>query len=484
MSAMTFATMLAKYPGARKKIWALRALQSRNRKSIFEKAVGNEESQKSIIRKNDLKKSKGDKITMTVTAPLGGKARRGSQSLRGHEENLKINTYDMQIDFIRHAVAVDEKHKKLAAVDFDYIITGRVGEHCALTMDDDLAMMYRLKAISANHIYGGGKANEDALVSADVLTGSLIETAGEVCRGRGAEPTKVIRGTEGGELDRYLCFIPHTLLANLRRTDEWRTGIQNAGPQSKDNALFTGEYWDWNGHLIVPHQVVDTDANGPSGSAWLPKAYLGEAITAGSTVVIVKGGANANGAALTDPEYFGFFSNYDWKWTEDQASADFTGIEKFFAIYNVTGNDANKYCIYAYTVGNNGNTITITKRLGASTISAGGGVTFVTLAGITYNASLHTFDHPVGSVIVQVNAKCVPIGHWCMSGAESAYRGDGMDTIKEIRDDDDYEWVKGVGYCACYGQTVSLDTNNEPRGYVFVTCAVNHPALPMLPNVT
>lgn len=489
MNASTFTDLMARYPGERKKIWSTRALMSRNRTSIFEKAVGGEGSGKPIIRKNDLNATQGDKITFTTMAALGGRARRGSQTLRGNEEKVKRNTFDMQVDFLRHAVALDKKIKKVAAIKMDYELSGLLGDHCAWQMDDDLAMMYRLRAIAKNRLYGGGVGSEDQLLSAHVLTGSLIEEAGEVARGRNAKGVKVITSAQGGELQKYVLFLPHYLLANFRRTSEWRDGIQHAGPKSEENPLFTGEYYDWCGHIIAPFEAGDTDSDGPVGSAWTPKAFLGDAIAAGSGALTITGGGSAVAADLTGPLYFGYFSNYDWKFTEDQGTTTFV-TTKYAAIYNLTDSggdspvgDIGKFGVISYINGNNGNSIALTNRLGNFSTGTGN-IYLTTLAGQTWDPTKHTLAHPEGATIVQVNAKCVPIAHFVLSGQESAFRGDGMDTIQPTNQAEDYGWVQGTGYEACYGQCVKLDTNLEPRGYVFVTCAVTYPGLTNLPNVT
>ena len=478
LTVSTFSDLVAKYPNARQKIWSAKAIQTTSRVNLFAKMEGAEGSGKPVVRKDDLKKTRGDKIVFTVAAPLGSRATLGAETLRGNEETLKLGTFELQIDLRRHAAGLDDKHRMLTAVELDYIIAEQLGSHQGLTQQDDLMMMFRRKAIVANQLFGGNKSGIAALKSADVVNKSIVETAGEILKSRGGEPAMVQTYGEQ-DVQRFFYVSSHTALNNLRGSLSSEYG--NSAPREGKNPLFTGEHLDWNGHIIIPHLTVDHDGYGPVGSPLLPKAFLGTAIAAGTTAIDITGGRDATGSALTRPLYFGFFNNYDYLFTEDQAAVSDT-TDRYVIIYNLSGTDAGKWGFYRYRT-NNGNKLTMhsaASRLAA----AASGVAAATVGSVAWSGTVNTDAHPAGSLIIEANASGVPIGYSLVLCKNAAFRGYGNPPFKRISDDEDYEFKKAEGYQVCYGQSPLYDTNNEPRNYSLVTHAVTYPGVANLPVVT
>ena len=157
-------------------------------------------------------------------------------------------------------------------------------------------------------------------------------------------------------------------------------------------------------------------------------------------------------------------------------------------VVNVSGPDQGKFGVYTYLgTGNNGQFLTVSARLGETN----NGIQTQTLLGQTYNSNIHTTEHPTGSVVFQVNAKCVPIAWAFMFGAAAAVRaygnlggkrsGKSIDTMIE---EGDYEMNNGRGMAICYGQNTAQDTSNQARGYILIPHAVQHPEVPASLNVT
>jgi hypothetical protein len=485
LTVSTFSDLVAKYPNARQKIWAAKAIQTTSRVNIFAKMEGAEGSGKPVVRKDDLKKTRGDKIVFTVAAPLGSRATLGAETLRGNEETLKLGTFELQIDLRRHAAGLDDKHRMLTAVELDYIIAEQLGAHQGLTQQDDLMMMFRRRAIVSNSLFGGNKANVEALKTADVVNKTIVETAGEILKSRGGEPAMVQTYGEQ-DVQRFFYVSSHTALNNLRGS--LSSEYQGAAPREGKNPLFTGEHLDWNGHIIIPHLTVDHDGYGPVGSPLLPKAFLGNAIAAGTTAIDITGGRSATGAALTRPQYFGFFSNFDFLFTEDQTAAPDT-TDRYVIVYNLSGANAGKWGFYRY-VTNDGNKLTTKNEAGSASTGAGGrlaaavsGNASSKIGNVTWDANINTDAHPAGSLVIEANSRGVAIGYSLVLGKNAAFRGYGNPPFKRISDDEDYEFKKAEGYQVCYGQSPLYDTNNEPRNYSLVTHAVTYPGI-VLPTVS
>lgn len=500
-----YTTLVTNYPNARAKIWSTMAITAAERTNVFSKLEGAEGSKKPIWRKDDFKKGKGDKITFTTVARLGAQARTGSQTLVGSEENAKLGTFDLQIDIKRHATGQTKKHKLLTAVQMEGYYAAMLGDHCGWTQESDMMMSYRKMAGPYNTAFAGGKGSIANLKSADVLTPSLIETAGELGRTNQARPVSLRDGDQGQwTIPSYLVVAPHPALTELRQSTQWQQAMQYAADRGKDNPLFSGDFIPWDGHSILPHYVEDDDSYGPIGSAYAPKAYLGVAITAGTAALTIQCGYNGTGAALanpggngTGPLYTGFFENYDWQWVEGQTANPQSG-DQFVIIYNLVDSnggaagDTGKFGFYRYNT-NNGYTLTTASfssttgkkggRLSATANAGGADTRDTTVGNVAWNSALNTENHPTGSLILQSTINGVAYGYSSLLGAGSAMRGYGEGGIQKIVNEQDYGFKKAQGYEATYGQTPFYDTNGNPKRFVQMIHALQYAGV-SLPVVT
>lgn len=498
----SYATLVALYPGARAKIWSTVAVTAAERQNIFSKLEGAEGSRKPVWKKNDFARGKGDKITFTTLARLGGQARQGSQTLVGAEENAKIGDFDLQIDIKRHATGQSEKHKLLTAIQLEAEFARLLGEHAGWTMESDMMMSIRRMASARNSMYAGNRNGFNALKTADTLTPSMIESAGELGRTNQARAVVLNEGDSGmWTIPSYLVVSPHPALTELRGTQQWQDAMKYAGDRGKKNPIFTGDFIPWDGHAILPHYIEDDDSYGPIGSAFAAKAYLGVPIAAGTAALTIQGGYDANGAALanpggngTGPIYFGFFENYDWQWVEGQIANPVT-TDQFVIIYNQTDSgagDAGLFGFYRYET-NSGYTLTTaaysaTAGLGGGRLSvtghtSGSDTRHTTVGNVTFVAGVHTEAHPAGSMIIQSNSYGVPFGYSALLGAGACMRGYGQGGIKRVDNTQDYGFKKGVGYQATYGQTPFYDTNGNPKRFVLLKHAIAYAGI-TLPTVT
>lgn len=184
---------------------------------------------------------------------------------------------------------------------------------------------------------------------------------------------------------------------------------------------------------------------------------------------------------------FDWFLGYDYPFSESQTPNPDAGTY-YFVVLNTTGANVGKFGVYSYLgSANNGQTITITNRLRA--VANGASVT--TLAGQTWNANVHTDNHPTGSLIFQVNAKCTSVGWGYMFGAQAAVRAYGNlggknsgKSISTMAEEGDYQMKQGRAMAICFGQSPAQDTQNVPRNYVLIPHAVQHPEAPATLNIT
>jgi hypothetical protein len=162
--------------------------------------------------------------------------------------------------------------------------------------------------------------------------------------------------------------------------------------------------------------------------------------------------------------------------------------EKYFLIVNPRGAvtvdnpQPGSVGMYAYTTGNNGNQITITKRLASV---QNGPVALATVGQVTWNTGVwsvanggpgHSMVHPSGSTIVVCNAKGQPIGDSIMFGAMAMLRGYGEERNKREQWRVD-AFVTRKYITTTFGQVLRKNVNNKYPGFVRLRSAISYPEL-------
>ena len=249
-----------------------------------------------IYRKDELKKDKGDKITMGLRVQLTGDGILGDGVLEGKEEALTTHNDAIYIDQLRHAVRSAGKMSE-QRVPFDVRDEAMAGlkDWWADRMDASFANqlagnsdqtdvrytgLQAAIAPDASHIISGNGHNTEASLSAG--TGHIIKLADidrmvTMAKTFGKEPDgstdenmpmRPIR-IDGGE---YYALFMHPDAVYQLRTDansgEWRELQQNAiqGGQTTGNPLFTGALGMYNNTVLhewsrLPHPPSSVASN-------------------------------------------------------------------------------------------------------------------------------------------------------------------------------------------------------------------------------
>lgn len=442
-------------------------------KDVFGQMEGPEGSRRPFLVKTDLSKGRAQTVNFSVSANAGHFPRRGEQKLQGNEERLRMGSFPVKVDIVRHAIGLNEKVKQFLAVGYslEEAYQEVLSSHLGRFKETDMKMALRNKATEANTVRPNNKASLDELSSADVInTGVLGEALGNLTM-LGAKEIQVNKSKAGADVLRFLIFGTVNGLNPLKTNSQYLAAVQAAGLRGDNNTIFSGGFVDWDGMGIFHQNIVDPDAEGPIGDPMEPRALLGEAITAGSTNITIKGGGLAGPAA--NALYFRWFYGYDYLWTEDQTASPDSG-EYYLVIYNTTGPDRGKFGVYKYIgTDNDGQEIKTKLRLGPSDSADQVDL----LAGQQWNPAIHTQNHPQGSMIIQVNARCVPVCDIFGLGVASGLRAYGAIPMRKIEQLEDYGFDKGMGYMSIYGQDVAKDTNNQPRHYTRIQCAYKVPGV-------
>lgn len=442
---------------------------------------------------NDTSVDKGLTFRVTSRAGYFGPGKSGDGLFNDQDDFEKdfISNNEMVADYLRNATSATLRADEYLGMQGE-LLNGQaseLGKWMGRELSARVGMTFVLKGGNENLLIAGGKTSEANLLTADGLSYDEVTYMGQALKPLGGRPCEVgtIRGTP---VYKY-CVVGTTPgLFSLKQDSAYQQILRDAGPREKfdENPLFSGGYMELDGHRIAEHNPIDADGPGWSGSWFNAKAYLGAAITAGTSTFDIKGGGSATAAAITTIQYFRFFPNYAFEFTSLDTYVPGSGVQ-YLLIVNPRGAataanpDPGKVGMYSYTTGNNGNKITIVNRLGPS--SAGAAVS--TLGDVTWNTGVwsgyHSVYHPIGSTIVLCNAKGVPLGDSVMMGRFAMMRGYGKYRNQRNQWDVDGGFETRKYIMTVFGQQLRKNVNGKYPGYVRLRHSISYPELG-LPVVT
>lgn len=460
----------------------------------------------------DFNKDAGQTIVFRTRAGLYADGVRGDALVGDNVEEWKVGDYSLTVDYLRHATRRNQRTEDQTGLR-DEIAEGvneDLGKWLGRKKTKDISMMLRHRIHGTSKVIAdvssGAKATAEQLKSADVITMDGIIGWGQQLKTLGAGPAMIGRTVDKNPILSYLLVATGEALVSLETAADWKQAQRDAGIRGDDNLVFRGAWSRIRGHAIREWNPKDHDGRGAIGSACNPKAKLGIAIVAGSTLDLtgggrgITGGGDATAAALTAAKYFENFSNYAYAFGDagtastsslaPLAPADWDTLAanstRYCLIYNVSGADAGKMGFYSFTT-NNGNELTCTGRLDSK--SAGvAGLRNTTIGNITVGtgpwvAAKLTDVHPPGSIIIETNSYGVPFGYSFLLGAQGAVRGYGR--FRAERTEQTYEggFVKDVFITSVFGQCPKPRTDGLTPGVLRVLHAIKYAGL-SIPNVT
>lgn len=442
---------------------------------------------------NDTAADKGLKFRVTSRAGYYGRGKSGDALFTDQDDFEKdvINNNELQADYLRNATSCTLRTDEYMGMQGE-LVNGEaeeLGKWMGREKSARIGMMFVLQGGPENLLFSGGKFSEAELLTADGLSYNDVLLMGQALKPMGGKPAEIgtVRGTP---VYKYIIAGTTPGLYSLKQDDDYKQILREAGPREnyEQNPLYSGGYWELDGHSIRELNPIDPDGYAWAGSWWNAKAFLGADIAAGTSTFVIKGGGSAAAAAITNIDYFRFFPNYAFEFTPENIYVPGSTVQYLLVVaprgaVTATNPYPGRVAMYSYTTGNNGNQITIVNRLGPATA----GAMVSTLGSVTWNTGVwqnkHTEYAPIGSTIILCNAKGVPIGDTVMMGAMCALRGYGM--YRNRRD----QWVVDGGFetrkyiTTVFGQKLRKNVNNKYPGYVRLRAAISYPELG-LPVVT
>lgn len=499
INVSTVANLLALDSKAQEELWVKRVMMGADQDNVFsDHMIGSPGSGKPFIRMDDLTKVDGNTINIPTMAPLGGPGTQGEGDRTGNEEKIRISSFPCRIGRQWYGVGITDvaKEETVIGSQFDNIVNVLLRKRLGKKKTEDMLMVLKATATASNIIRPNFKSTREQLRSADTIGTQTIVKASLVLSGLGGIPVKIETSSRqsGGAvksfIEEFLFFGHQYALATLKAEPAYLQALQNAGMRGDKNPLFTGDFTDWDGNGIYRWLLRDHDAYGPVGSTLLPRAFLGTAIAPGTATFSITGGGDTTGATLLPaPNYFEFFSNALYTFTNgNSVAADVTTV-RYVGIMNLTGVDAGKVGFYSYQV-NTGNILTVVGRLG----SAASGIRVTTLGGVIYNTAPWvaagsgnfaglTETHPAGSLIFEVNSVgqsfCGSLMLAEMAGVCGHGRLKGRSAIAaRTTQEGNHNMDHGIGVETVYGSAATKRTDGKTPNYVYVESAYNIDGLP------
>lgn len=443
----------------------------------------------SIVVVNETADGKGLKYNVTSRAGYYGPGKSGDSTFDSVDDFEKdfISNLLVQADFLRNATSINQRADEYMGTQNE-IKNGQareLGKWMGREKSARIFMTFRLKGGPENFLLPSGCSTEDDIITSDVVNYNEIISMEQTLKPLGGVPCSVAK-INGVDVMKYVVVGTNPSLVGLKQDPDYQRMLRDAAPREnmKNNPLWAGGYADLDGHRIAEYNPIDHDGAGPIGSGFNAKAFLGNAIAAGTGVITILGGGNAVYAAVTNVQYFRFFPNYAFEFLPNDVYTPGTSV-KYFLIVNPPNApvDPGKVCMYSYTTGNTGNSIVIVNRLGPT--DAGAQVS--TLGSVTWNtgvwANKHTQTHPLKATIVLCNAKGVPIGDTIMMGSRAIYRAYGSMKNKRSTWPIEGGFQERTFITSVFGQALRTNVTGVIPGYVRMRSAISYPGL-RLPVVT
>lgn len=254
--------------------------------------------------KEDLTKKKGDRLTYALVNKLTNAATTGTATLVGNEENLDSRSHLLTVDKRRHGVVVPEMAEQKSAISLRN--AARPALKSWFMTDTRSKIISALASVrSGATIYAASTAAEINATGSTIMDAWLVDNADRIYWGAAGAGGSVF-ATEHAKLDNTADKMTATLLTNAKilaenanpritpiRTsgdEEWFVVFMNsyqlrdlvlsdstfqsaqreARERSKDNPLFRGADYVWDGLIIKKIPELPTIA--------------GSGITSGSTI--------------------------------------------------------------------------------------------------------------------------------------------------------------------------------------------------------
>lgn len=500
----TQAILLAGNSNAKEQKWVMNVhWQSRGKNPFWAmtagaKAAGPKFSGRPIIEVMETRVVKGDTVQFQTGAPLGGEGIQGDNQRSGNEETIKNGGYSFTVGRMWNGIGFTSVAANMTVIGtkIDKESGDLLGEWLGWRKAQDIEFEMIVNTSGFTLIFPNSKGSREQLNSTDTLNMQVLEYSRILLSTLQAKPVRIGKSKSGAPVFCYTAVTNQYAAGPLKQSANYLNLLANARDKGDTNEIWAGGMPDLGGVSVYEWTVEDTAGNGKIGSPAVPRAYLGNAIAAGTAVFNITGGGTPTAAALTQISYFLNFSNSFVQGFEGQKRAADTTTVRYVLIQNIVdsglaagggaANDILHFGFYSYSV-NTGNVLTVIQRLG----SAASVARVTTLGHVTWNtapwiaATFLTDAHAAGSVVMEANSYGVPFVRTYVMGDGALVSGygtvDGAVCMgNRVTDTQDYGRVKGIGIDACWGVKAVPRVDGLINGYAVIESAIQPANLPVI----
>ena len=248
--------------GLVQKAWAKQLFKEAERDNFFNKFTGT--TANSIIQvMSDLKKDKGDKITVPLLMRLTGEGVEGDNTLEGNEEALQFYDFSVEVDQIRHAVRLEGEMEE-QKTQLNLRTQAKEGLKVWLREKIEATITAALVANpTAEHtVFAGGKSAENLLTPTDIMTCDLISIAARKAK---TMTPKIRRPVINGK-EYYIMLVDPYQARDLKKDQRWIDAAENCAERGSNNPIFTGMLGVWDGVVVHEYENLPRTTTGASSA--------------------------------------------------------------------------------------------------------------------------------------------------------------------------------------------------------------------------
>ncbi len=232
-------------------------------------------AQAMIQEVEDLKATAGTNVSVGLGMKLSGAGVTGDDELEGNEESMTDYDEDLAVDQLRHAVrlkgSMDEKknayNMRTSAKDrladwwaerIDQEIIDKLCGKSSSTFSNTPTVTVATRSIAAGGV--GTITNIGSITSAMKMDSKLLDAAKQMAKL--AEPK--IRPMRVGGKEHYVAILHPYDMTNLKQDPVVHQALREAEDRGKENPIFSGAEFVWNGIILHEHEYIYRANDGSS----------------------------------------------------------------------------------------------------------------------------------------------------------------------------------------------------------------------------
>lgn len=215
-----------------------------------------------VIRQDDLEQGPGDTIKVDIALALTGAGQTGdTTAVEGNEEQLKFRQMSIVVDALSHGVRWSKLGKILISHDMRQTALNQLKKWLAGKLDNDIFTEFTGADVPAQNKWFSGTATTRNTI-ADTDAGGRLKLADISDIKAFAQSELKIEPLRMDNGEEYFGLVvhPYTNLS-LKKDTTYQQAEREAGVRGRDNPLFTGATFLWDGVIGYVNNRVPRSAN-------------------------------------------------------------------------------------------------------------------------------------------------------------------------------------------------------------------------------